>query len=121
MTRLSKRNDIPEKERDYQSYFLLHDNDFMGHYYFRLNVCVYVGMCTWTEEPGSYHLLKAGGWHCTKHLILPITIDSQTTLNKSEVHFFTAYLCFLSSQALLKNLIALNFLGEKIHLYCKNY
>ena len=52
MTRLSKRNDIPEKERDYQSYFLLHDNDFMGHYYFRLNVCVYVGMCTWTEEPG---------------------------------------------------------------------
>lgn len=51
MTRLSKRNDIPEKERNYQSYFLLHDNDFMGHYYFRLNVCVYVCMCTWKEEP----------------------------------------------------------------------
>ena len=52
MTRLSKRNDIPEKERDFQSYFLLLDNDFMGRYYFRLNVCVYVCVCTWIEEPG---------------------------------------------------------------------
>ena len=34
---------------------------------------------------------------------------------------FSASLCFLSSQTLLQNIIALNFPGKQIHLYWKNY